>query len=84
MSVHFGHTPDRILNLDKSPNVVAATGVKQVGQVVTAERGTLVTMCGIVSATGNTVPPVFIFLVQDFITMLTGAPPGSLGLVKFR
>ncbi|KAJ8910823.1 hypothetical protein NQ315_004683, partial [Exocentrus adspersus] len=60
-----------------------AKGVKQVGQAVSGERGTLVTIVGIVSASGNVVPPVFIFPRARFHeTFMTGAPPGSLGLVN--
>lgn len=82
---HF--TPDRILNLDETnmtvvqaPNVIAQTGTKQVGQCVSAERGQLITMCSIVSATGKTVPPVFIFPRARFHeAMINRAPPESVG-----
>ena len=40
--------------VQKVPKVVAIKGCKQVGQVTSRERGELVTMCAIVSATGNT------------------------------
>lgn len=84
-------TPDRIYNLDETgittvlqaPKIVTLKGTKQVGQIVSAERGTLITMCGIISALGNTVPPVFIFPRARFHdTMLNGAPSGSLGLAN--
>ena len=40
------------------------------------------TMCGIISATGSALPPVFIFPRKNFRdVMMTGAPEGSLGLV---
>jgi hypothetical protein len=80
---------DRILNLDEievstvvhSPNVVAATGVKQVGQAASAERCTLITMCLTVSALGNTIPHVFIFSkARMHVTHMKGTPAGSLGL----
>jgi hypothetical protein len=83
---HF--TPDCIFNLDETsimtvvqaPHVIAQTGSKQVGQCVSAERGQLITMCAIVNATGNTVPPVFIFPRARFHdAMFNGAPPGSVG-----
>uniref|UniRef100_A0A2L2YKN8 DDE-1 domain-containing protein n=1 Tax=Parasteatoda tepidariorum TaxID=114398 RepID=A0A2L2YKN8_PARTP len=81
--------PDRILNTDEtgittvlqSPKVIAQTGKKQVGQAVSGERGELVSFCGIVSATGNSIPPVFIFprvKYKDYF--LSDAPTGSLGL----
>lgn len=82
---------ERIFNLDEtglstvvqSPRVVAETGAKQVGQAVSAERGSMITMCAIVSASGNTVPPVFIFpRARMHDSLMTGAPPGSLGLTN--
>lgn len=64
----------------QAPNVIAQTGVKQVGQSVSAERGQLITMCGIGNAIGNALPPVFIFPRGRFHeSMLNGAPPGSVG-----
>ena len=80
-----------IYNLDETgcttvprvPKVVAQKGVKQVGQVTSRERGELVTLCGIVSATGVTLPPVFVFPRKIFREVLmNGAPEGSLGLVS--
>ncbi|GBP05882.1 hypothetical protein EVAR_5164_1 [Eumeta japonica] len=77
-------TPDRIVNLDETdintvlptPKVLAEKKQRQVGQIVSAERGELVTFCGIVTATGAALPPVYIFLRVHF----EGAPQGSLGL----
>lgn len=84
-------TPDKIYNLDETgistvlqaPNIVTQKGIKQVGQIVSAGRGTLITMCGIINALGNAVPPVYIFPRARFHdTMLNGAPLGSLGLAN--
>lgn len=83
--------PENILNLDETgvmtviqaPNVVARKGSKQVGQVVSGERGTLVTMVCTVTAAGNTIPPAFIFprsRMHD--SLMSGAVPGSLGLAN--
>lgn len=86
---NFG--PNRIFNLDETgistvvdaPNIIAQKGVKQVGQVTSAERGALVTMCAIVSADGNSLPPVFIFpRARYHDSFLAGAPAGSIGLVN--
>lgn len=52
--------PDMIINIDESglttvleaPKEIAPTGVTQIGQTVSAERGEFVTICGIVSAAG--------------------------------
>jgi len=66
-----------------SPKVIAQTGTKQVGQVTTAERGELVTVCCFVNAIGGTVPPVFVFPRAKFKDhMMFGAPAGSLGLAQ--
>lgn len=70
-----------LMTVTKPPKVIAPTGVKQVGQVTSGERGSLVTMLNFISGDGNTVPPVFIFprvIFKDY--MLNDAPPGSLGL----
>ena len=63
-------TPGRIWNIDetgsrrcKSLHIVDATGIKQVGAIESAERGQLVTVCCAVSATGTSVPPMFVFPV---------------------
>ena len=80
-----------ILNLDESgittvqkvPKVISQKGSKQVGQVTSAERGELVTICGIISATGQSIPPAFVFPRKNYRDiMLNGAPEGSLGLVS--
>lgn len=62
-------------------NLYICLGKKQIGQAVSGERGQLVTFCGIVSATGVAIPPVFVFprvRYKDYF--LNGAPIGSLGL----
>ena len=81
--------PHRILNIDEtgvttvqqSPKVIAKRGKKQVGQAVSAERGELVTFCGIITADGNTIPLCFVFPRKKFKgNFLKGAPSQSLGL----
>ena len=81
-------TPDRIWNIDetgctavqKPTKIVAATGIKQVGTIVSAERGQLVTVCCAVSATGNSVPPMFVFPRVNYRDhFLNGAPTRSTG-----
>jgi hypothetical protein len=67
----------------KPPKVIAHRGETQVGQVTSGERGTLVTMCGAVSAIGNAVPPMLIFPRVNFRNhMIIGAPPGTLGVAQ--
>lgn len=79
-----------IFNLDETgcttvqrvPKVLAKKGTKQVGQVTSRERGELVTLCGIVSATGVALPPVFVFPRKNYRQVLmNGAPEDALGLV---
>ena len=86
----IGASGDRIFNLDetgvttvqKVPKVVATKGLKQVGQITSRERGELVTVCVIVSASGQTLPPAFVFPRKNFKEfMMHGSPEGSLGLV---
>ena len=86
----IGASGDRIVNLDetgvttvqKVPKVVATKGLKQVGQITSRERGELVTVCVIVSASGQTLPPAFVFPRKNFKEfMMHGSPEGSLGLV---
>ncbi|XP_071638428.1 tigger transposable element-derived protein 6-like [Temnothorax longispinosus] len=81
-------SPAAIYNLDETalstvhnpPNVIAPKGQKQVGQVTSGERGTLVTACGIISANGNSIPPYMVFPRVHFKQhMLKGAPSGSSG-----
>jgi len=82
------YQPQNIYNVDETgvttvqhPNkLIAEKGVKQVGRVTSAERGTLVTVCGAVNAIGNSVPPLFVFPRVNFKEyMIKGAPVGSIG-----
>lgn len=84
----YKFSPGDIWNMDETgittvqrpDRIVARRGVKQVGRVNSAERGTLVTLACAVSATGNTVPPFFIFPRVRFKPhFLQDAPPGSDG-----
>lgn len=83
----FKFEPHRIFNLDETgcttvqrpPNIIAQKGCKQVSQITSAERGTLVTLCCFINASGGTIPPVFIFpraKVADYMSI--DAPSGSL------
>ncbi|XP_044757612.1 MFS-type transporter clz9-like [Coccinella septempunctata] len=81
--------PNMIWNLDetgcmtvtKPPKVIAVRGTKQVGQIASAERGTLTTVLFFISASGGTIPPVFIFPRVYFKdNMLKGAPVGAKGM----
>lgn len=47
---------------------------------MSAECGELVTVCGIVSASGNTIPPAYIFpRIKNKDSFLAGGPIGSVG-----
>lgn len=80
--------PQNIFNMDETgvttvqvpDRVVSRKGVKQVGRIVSAERGTLVTMAVAVSATGNLLPPFFVFPRKKFKkSFLIGGPTGCSG-----
>ena len=64
-------------------NIITLKGVKQVAQVTSAERGTLVTTCCIINALGHALPPVMVFPRTHFKQyMINEAPPGTLGLAQ--
>jgi len=61
--------------------VIAERGPKQVGQVISAERGNLVTTLFFINAVDGFLPSVFIFPRVNYRDiMLTNGPPGALGL----
>ncbi|KAJ8967719.1 hypothetical protein NQ314_002665 [Rhamnusium bicolor] len=69
-----------ITTVQKPDRVVARKGFKQIGQVTSAERGTLVTLAISVSARGNSTHPFFVFPRVHFKDhFLNGAPTGSTG-----
>ncbi|GBM75136.1 hypothetical protein AVEN_233780-1 [Araneus ventricosus] len=80
--------PSCIYNLDETglatvhnpPKVLSQMGQKQIGEVTFGERGVLVTMCGFINASGNSIPPYLVFPRVNFkFCMLNGAPPGTVG-----
>lgn len=69
-----------VTTVQKPDRVIARRGVRQVGRISSAERGPLVTVAFAVSATGNSVPPYFIFPRVNFKPhFLKEGPPGSVG-----
>ncbi|KAJ8706846.1 hypothetical protein PYW07_012924 [Mythimna separata] len=69
--------------VQKPKKIIAAKGAKQLNKVTSAERGTLVTTCCVVSATGSSLPPAMVFPRKQFKSfMLNGAPVGTLGLAQ--
>jgi hypothetical protein len=69
-----------VTTVQKPCKVIAGKDTKQVGKMTSAERGTLVTLCCSVNATGNSTPPFLVF-PRVFLcdVMLKGAParPGG-------
>jgi len=80
---HF--QPEDIFNCDETgcttvqhPNqVVTQQGRKQVGSLTSAERGELVTVVYTVSASGNVIPPLFIFPRVNYKDQFIRGPPQS-------
>lgn len=69
-----------VTTVQKPRSVVATKGLKQIGSITSAERGELVTMCVAVSASGNTVPPMFIFpRVKYHDHFVRDGPVGCIG-----
>lgn len=80
--------PGAIYNVDetalttvhKPAKILAQKNVKQVGIATSAERGTLVTLAGCISAQGSAIPPFLIWPRVNFKqSMLNGTPPGTSG-----
>ena len=80
--------PQNIYNMDETgvttvqrpDHIVARKGHKQVGALTSQERGTLVTCAIAINATGNSVPPIFIFPRKKFQAhFIRDGPPGSIG-----
>jgi hypothetical protein len=81
--------PESIFNMDETGvttvsdtvNIIATKGVKLVGAAASAERGTLVTVVTAINATGNSIPPMFLFPRKKFYDhFLTDAPLGAIGV----
>ncbi|CAG4950659.1 unnamed protein product [Parnassius apollo] len=81
----------RIYNLDETATttvqkplkVIAPKGRQNICKITSGEKGTLVTTCAIVCASGQALPPALVFPrknLKDY--MMTGAPIGSLGLAN--
>lgn len=83
----YNFPPEKIWNVDetgittvpkKQSRVLGLRGKRQVGGLVSAERGTLVTTEICMSAAGNFMPPMFIFpRVRGKPELMDEAPPGS-------
>ena len=81
--------PCRVYNIDETgmstvqkqrQNVLSTTGKKQVGRVVSAEKGETITAVVCISAAGMYIPPMRIFPRKNMtVRLLHGAPPGAIG-----
>lgn len=83
--------PHRIWNCDETgittvqvpERVLAMRGERQVASVTSGERGTLVTMCNAVSASGIAIPPYYIFPRVNFRDIfLKNGTPGCGGCAQ--
>ena len=69
-----------VTTVRKPDRIIGRRGTKQLGAITSAERGTLITVVGTISASGNSIPPYFIFPRVKFQRhFFYGAPPGSKG-----
>ena len=69
-----------ITTVQKPCRIVAKRGMKQVGFITSAERGTLVTVAFAVSAIGNSIPPFLVFpRVHFYDRFVSNGPTGSNG-----
>lgn len=71
----------KLQHLKKTRNIITQRGLKQVSQIMSSEKGVLVTTRCITSPQGSAIPPGVEFLRVHFKSHVAReAPPGSLGL----
>ena len=61
----------------KIGKVIGVKGLKRIGQVAAAERGSMVTMALAVNAAGNSVPPFFIFPRKNMQSYFMDSAPST-------
>ena len=67
-----------VTTVRKPDRIIGRRGTKQIGAITLAKQGTLITVEGTISASGNSISPYFIFSRVKFQRhFLNGAPPGS-------
>ena len=86
----YQFSPSRIYNVDESgisavpnyiPKVISQKGRKQVGGLVSAERGETVTCVFCCNAAGNFIPPLLIFPRKKInLELREGCPPDTLAV----
>ncbi|KAH9635595.1 hypothetical protein HF086_012264 [Spodoptera exigua] len=69
---------------NRPPKVITTKGKRAVNKIASAERGINVTVVNAISASGNFVPPGFIFGRKRMKAELLdgGAPSGSIGMIS--
>jgi len=82
-------TSKQVFNIDETGittvqvpgRILARKGSKQVGRVVSAERGTTTTVVCAMSASGTYVPPMFLFKRKNMNNrLMNNCTPGAIGL----
>ncbi|XP_004206812.2 uncharacterized protein LOC101235674 [Hydra vulgaris] len=72
-----------LTTVQKPVRVLAGKGSKQVGRIISAERGTLVTVYCASNAIGNSIPSLFVFpRVKFHDYMIKEGSPGCLGFAN--
>lgn len=84
--------PHAVYNMDESgistvpnkpPKIISTKGKRCVNKISSAERGINITAVCAMSASGNFIPPAFIFARKRMkAELLDGAPPSSIGMVS--
>ena len=82
----------RVFNVDETgmstvqqqkQKILAPTGKKQIGKIVSAEKGETITAVVCVNAAGTFVPPMLIFPRKNMNPrLMNGAPPGAIGVTS--
>ena len=69
-----------VTTVRKPDRIIGKRGTKKIGAIISAERGTLITVVGTISTSGNPIPPYFVFPRAKFQRhFLNEAPPESKG-----
>jgi hypothetical protein len=87
---HLFAGPGDIWNMDETGITIAQTrdrvlalrGCKQIGRLVSVKRRKLVTLALAASATGNTVPPFFVFSRVNFLAYFLNGDVNPTGRIK--
>ena len=64
--LHKYETLTKLVYYSGAIKIVTATGKQNVGAIMSGERSTNVTVATAVSASGNTVPPMFVFSRKSY------------------